>query len=138
MVDVQHPWQGHDFVAVDEYVGVDLACGEATGHGNEVFQHEPAVGLIDDAVDHVGYRDPLHRVEVDVPAHVGHRLQHNAPDRRVFQPELDNGSNFVFVYSSLHRRHQNGVQTGFVQPVQGAHLQVQQVLAPQGLVGFRA
>ena len=95
-------------------------------------------GMVNDAVDHVGYRDSLHRIEFYVPANMGHRLQHNAPDRRVFQPELDNGSNFVFVYSSLHRRYQNGVQSGVVQPVQGAHLQVKQILAPQGLVGFRA
>ena len=52
---------------------------------------------------HVGVREALHRVELDVPAGVGDRLEDDALHRRVLQPEADDRADLVLVHAPLDR-----------------------------------
>ena len=95
------------------------------------------MGLVHQAVEDVGDGHPLQGVEIDVPAHVGHRLEYHAPHRRMLQTEFQDGAHLIGVDAPLDGRHQHRVQTLLRHPVQRPQLQVQQVLAADGLVGLR-
>ena len=137
-VDVQQAGQRHYFFAVHEDIGIHLTGGETAGHGHEIFQHEPAVALVHDAVDHVWNGHPFHGIEVHMAANVGHRLEDHAAHRRVLQSEFQDGAHLIGVHAPFDGGHQHGVDALFRQPVQGLQLHVQQVFAPDGLISFPA
>ena len=129
-VDDAGQWR-HNF-AFDVCVGNRLAGGVAAGHGDEVRLHDLTVHASVDAQDKLGNGDPVHRVQIfQVPTGVEHRLQHDAPYRRVLESELDNSGNFVLVHIPFNGRGKNSVDVVLIEDLERGHLLVQQRFAAQ-------
>ena len=75
-------------------------------------------------MDDVGDGYAGHGVEWDVSAHVGYRLEHDAPNRRVLQAKLDDGAHLIGVDPALDGGDENGGHTGVGQAVEGQYFGV--------------
>jgi hypothetical protein len=88
-----------------------------------------------DAVDDVGVGQPGQRVELDVPAGVGDRLERHRPHRRVGEAELDDVAELVLVEAALHGGDQGGGQARVGAVVQRLAFAGAQVAAADLAVG---
>ena len=114
---------------------IERQVGKQHGTGKKSFLTEPVRPLLGDQLDHVGVGQPGQRVELDVPAGVGDRLERHRPDRGVRDAELDDVAQLVLVQPAFDGGDQGDGEPGLGAVVQRLLLALAEVLAADLPVG---